>query len=291
MGSAMALRLAQAAHEVTVWNRTPSKSEALAGAGVRVAHALPEAVRDAKLVFTMLSTGAAVDEVLQGLLEDHCLSAGTGVIDMSSIPPATARSHALQLEARGVSYLDAPVSGGTIGAAEGTLAIMAGGDAETFARFSPILCELGRPTHVGPAGSGQLTKLSNQVIVAITIGAVSEALFLAEAGGANPEAVREALMGGFADSRILREHGQRMLKREWRPGGSAEHQLKDLNAILGVADEIGLRLPMTMSIHGLFERMNEDGFGDYDHSALLMTLEKLNGASGVRVGTAPDQIP
>ncbi|MGY8690195.1 MAG: NAD(P)-dependent oxidoreductase, partial [Verrucomicrobiales bacterium] len=211
------------------------------------------------------------------------------LIDMSSIPPDTAKDHAARLEGRGIDHIDAPVSGGTIGAEQGTLAIMGGGRKAVVERCRPILEVLGKVTYVGPHGSGQLTKLCNQVIVATTIGAVSEALLLASAGGALPEAVCEALQGGFADSRILREHGKRMLARDWRPGGSTEHQVKDLNAVKNLAESLRLNLPVLEQMRQLFQSFHDSGGGNHDHAALLLELERMNVPH--RVNDAPDQFP
>jgi 2-hydroxy-3-oxopropionate reductase len=199
---------------------------------------------------------------------------------MSSIGADEAIEHAKRHAERGVRYLDSPVSGGTRGASAGELAIMAGGDAETFAAMQPVFAALGHATHVGPNGCGQLAKLANQIIVAITIGAVSEALILAGGGGADRAKVREALQGGFASSRILTEHGQRMVDRAFEPGGPAKFQLKDLHNALSAADRLGLELPITKLLHGLFDTMVQSGKGDMDHSGLLTHLEALNNITG-----------
>ena len=196
-----------------------------------------------------------------------------------SIGADEAIDHAKRHAEQGVDYLDAPVSGGTRGAAAGELAIMAGGDAETFAAMQPVFAPLGQATHVGPSGCGQLAKLANQVIVAITIGAVSEAFILAGGGGADRAQVREALQGGFASSRILSEHGQRMVDRTFEPGGPAKFQVKDLRNALKAAGQLGLDLPITKLIHKLFEDMVNNGKADMDHSGLLTHLEELNNIS------------
>jgi 2-hydroxy-3-oxopropionate reductase len=189
----------------------------------------------------------------------------------------------------GVDYLDAPVSGGVKGATEASLAIMVGGAESTFARAQPAFAAMGRATLVGPNGSGQLAKLANQAIVGITIEAVAEALLLAAAGGADPAKVREALMGGFADSKILSLHGQRMLDRNWLPGGAMRTHLKDMRTILAEADIAGVALPAAKLVGALFGAAVEHGFGGCDHSGLLLELERAN--PGKRVGEAPDQRP
>ena len=289
MGSRMARRLIDAGHGVTVWNRTQQRMEPLVEAGARGASSPREAVAGAGMAITMLEGGPAVEQVIFGGVTLEAWPAGAVLVDMSSIPPDMAREHGRKLGASGIDYLDAPVSGGTTGAAEGTLAIMGGGEASVLERCRPMFEVLGRVTHVGPHGSGQLAKLCNQVIVAIGIGAVSEALLLAQAGGALPGAVHQALQGGFADSRILREHGQRMLKRDWRPGGATRHQVKDLDAVAAVAQTRGLTLPVMEEVRRLFRDFQDRGGGDHDHAALLLELERLNAPH--RVGEARARNP
>ena len=176
-----------------------------------------------------------------------------------------------------------------VGAEAGSLAIMAGGEPEAFARAQPIFAALGRATRVGPAGSGQLAKCCNQAIVAITIGAVSEALLLAAASGADPAAVRAALMGGFADSRILQLHGKRMIERDFVPGGRARVQLKDQNTILAAAQQAQLRLPLSECVTALYRDLIEHGGGELDQNALLLELERINAPA--RLGAGADKIP
>ena len=235
-----------------------------------------DAVTGADVVITMLSDGPAVTELMFDRGVADKISNGATRIDMGSIGSDEAIDHAKRHAVQGVSYLDAPVSGGTQGAAAGELAIMAGGDAETFAAMQPVFAPLGQATHVGPSGCGQLAKLANQVIVAITIGAVSEAFILAGGGGADRAQVREALQGGFASSRILSEHGQRMVDRTFEPGGPAKFQVKDLRNALKAAEQLGLDLPITKLIHKLFDEMVNRGKADMDHSGLLTHLEELN---------------
>ncbi len=278
MGAPMAANLARAGLAVTVWNRTADKAKPLADLGAIVAPDPASAVAGADAVITMLADGPTVDAVLFGpggaaaALKDGAL-----VVDMSSIPPATAKAHAARLAERGCGYLDAPVSGGEVGAKAGTLAIMAGGTAADFARAAPLFAPLGKATHVGPAGSGQVAKLANQAIVGITIGAVAEALLLAEAAGADPAAVRQALMGGFADSRILQVHGNRMVERTFVPGGKVSTQVKDMATIVGVARDLGLELPFSELGSALFAALEARGEGLRDHSALFLELARRNG--------------
>ncbi|MFZ9299265.1 MAG: NAD(P)-dependent oxidoreductase, partial [Hylemonella sp.] len=217
MGFPMARRLCEAGHEVHAWNRSRAKAERLLPFGASVHDSSEQAVSGAEIIITMLENGEVVESVLFGQGTAEAIAQGAVVVDMSSIRPEQARDQARRLAERGVGHLDAPVSGGTIGADQGTLAIMAGGEPRTFERVAPVFAALGRATQVGPSGAGQLAKLANQMIVGITIGAVAEALLLCEKGGADPAKVREAITGGFADSRILQVHGQRMVTRNFTP--------------------------------------------------------------------------
>ena len=282
MGAPMCCCLLKAGFELTVWNRSAAKAEALRTEGATVAATPAEAAAGAEVVITMLSDGPAVAEVMFEQSVVEAIADGATRIDMSSIGADEAMDHAERHLARGVAYLDAPVSGGTKGAAAGELAIMAGGDADTVAKMQPVFAAMGRATHVGPNGCGQLSKLANQVIVAITIGAVSEAFILAGGGGADRARVREALQGGFASSRILTEHGQRMVARNFEPGGPAKFQVKDLKNALNAAERLGLDLPITKLLHDLFEAMVQSGKGDMDHSGLLTHLEAVNGIEDSR---------
>ena len=276
MGAPMCQNLLSAGLPLTVWNRSLAKAEPLAKRGAVVADSPQSAVADADVVITMLSDGPAVSAVIFEQGAADAIREGATRIDMGSIGADEAIDHANRHAERGVRYLDAPGSGGTRGASAGELAIMAGGDAETFAAMQPVFAALGQATHVGPNGCGQLAKLANQIIVAITIGAVSEAFILAGGGGADRAKVREALQGGFASSRILTEHGQRMVDRAFEPGGPAKFQLKDLHNALSAADRLDLELPITKLLHGLFDAMVQSGKGDMDHSGLLTHLEALN---------------
>ncbi len=276
MGAPMARRLLGAGYPVTVWNRDSRKAEALNADGANVAVSPAEAVRDAGVVFTMLSDGKAVGEVLFDSGCVDALKAGAIVVDTSSISPLIAKEHAARLAERSIAHIDAPVSGGVVGAEAGTLAIMAGGDASVIEGLADIFAVLGRVTHVGPSGAGQICKLANQQIVAITIGAVAEAMILAEAGGASREKFRDAIRGGFAESRILELHGARMISRDFEPGGPSRLQLKDLDAVAAMAEILSLDLPLTKQVRGEFSDFVAAGGGDKDHSALLLHLERLN---------------
>ena len=276
MGGPMARRLARAGYPITVWNRDTAKAAPLEAEGAVVAASPAEAVRDADIVFTMLTDGNIVGAVLFDGGVAEAMKKGTVLVDTSSIAPSIAREHSAKLAAIGIKHLDAPVSGGVVGADAGTLAIMAGGDADVVSGLSEIFAVLGRVTHVGPSGAGQVCKLANQQIVAVTIGAVAEAMILVQAGGASREAFRNAIRGGFAESRILELHGARMVERNFEPGGSSNNQLKDLKTVMALAEELSLQLPLTQAVTGEFSDFVFEGGGEKDHSGLLLHFEKIN---------------
>ncbi|SAK57435.1 NAD(P)-dependent oxidoreductase [Caballeronia ptereochthonis] len=278
MGSPMVRRIAGAGYRVAAWNRTRDKAAPLVSAGVGIVDQARDAVCDADVVVCMLSSGPACDSLLlgeRGIIA--AMRAGSVLIVMSSIPVDTAQRHAHAAAAHGIGYLDAPVSGGERGAQDGTLAIMAGGDADVFERSRALLQTMGRPTRIGPAGTGQLAKLVNQMMVASTIATVAEAMLLAEQGGADPAQVRAALLGGFADSTILRQHAARMITRDFTPGGPAKYQVKDTKTALAFARNVGLSLPVLGLVDDLFSDMVEHGDGELDHSALIRELRRRNG--------------
>jgi 3-hydroxyisobutyrate dehydrogenase-like beta-hydroxyacid dehydrogenase len=279
MGLPMARRLCEAGHAVHAWNRSRDRAEPLAAVGATVHDAARAAVDGAELVISILADGAVTASVLFDASSGAAgaMRPGMLVVDMASIRPAEARDHAARLAALGVAHVDAPVSGGTLGAEAGTLAIMAGGDAPDVERARPVLATLGRVTHVGPHGAGQLAKLANQMIVGITIGAVAEALLLCEKGGADPAKVREAISGGFADSRVLQVHGQRMVERDFAPRARMTVQLKDMRNALATASEIGLQAPVTALFEALYADAVAHGFADLDHSGLFAELAARNG--------------
>ncbi|MDE2416935.1 MAG: NAD(P)-dependent oxidoreductase [Burkholderiales bacterium] len=277
MGFPMARRLCEAGHTVHIWNRTAAKAQLLAPFGA-IVHATPaQAVKEAVVTITMLDHGAVVGQVLFELGAAAAMPKGSLLIDMSSIKPAEARDHAARLSELAIDYLDAPVSGGTLGADQGTLAIMVGGKAPNFARALPVFKVFGRATHVGPTGSGQLAKLANQMIVGVTIGAVAEALLMCEKGGADMARVKEAITGGFADSRILQVHGQRMVDRDFAPRGKMTVQLKDMRNALSTAKEIGFDAPIATLFEQLYAQGVEHGLADLDHSGLFVELASRNG--------------
>ncbi len=276
MGRPIARRLKEAGHQVQVWNRTRAKAEPLAAFGITV-HASPtEAVQNADMVISLLENGPVVGHVLFESGAAKAMRKGALFIDMASIQPREARDHAARLGEMGLAHLDAPVSGGTVGAENGTLAILVGGRPEDFAQAQPVFAACGRATHVGPHGAGQLTKLANQMIVGITIGAVAEALLFAAKGGADMAKVREAIQGGFADSRILQLHGQRMVERDFAPRGRMAVQLKDMRNALATASEIGFDAPITALFETLYAEGVDHGLGELDHSGLFVELASRN---------------
>jgi 2-hydroxy-3-oxopropionate reductase len=284
MGGHMARRLCEAGHEVAAWNRTRAKAEPLEAHGARIADSPTATAEEAEVVICMLSNGPVCDSLL---IEERVLSAmpkDSLMIVMSSIPVETARAQAEKALKLGLRYIDAPVSGGEPGARDGTLAIMAGGEQRDFEEARAIFEAMGRPTLVGPVGCGELAKLANQVIVSNTLATVAEALLLAKVGGADPAAVREALLGGFADSTILRQHGKRMIEGDFKPGGPAKYQLKDQRTATALARDLGLELPVSALVEVLFDALVSHGHGDSDHSGIFIELQRLNGLSTVDGG-------
>jgi 2-hydroxy-3-oxopropionate reductase len=277
MGVPMASRLCRGGLEVHVWNRTAEKTAPLVALGAHAHLSALDAVRSADLTITMLEHGGIVELVLfeQGLAQ--ALKVGSLLVDMSSIAPDQARSHAARLNALGVRYLDAPVSGGTLGAEQGTLAIMAGGEAADLAQAQIALQHFGKSTLVGPHGCGQLAKLANQMIVGITIGAVAEALLLCAKGGADMAKVKEAISGGFADSRILQVHGQRMVERDFEPRGRISVQLKDMRNALATGKQLGFDAPITQLLEKLYAQAHDNGLAGMDQAALFAELARRNG--------------
>jgi 3-hydroxyisobutyrate dehydrogenase-like beta-hydroxyacid dehydrogenase len=279
MGLPMATRLCQAGLTVHAWNRNRAKAEPLAALGATVHHLATDAVRQADIVISMLENGPVVEQVLFGLGTAQAMRPGTLVVDMASIKPAEARDHATRLSAMGLHHVDAPVSGGTVAAEAGTMAIMAGGEAADLARALPVLAHLGTTTHVGPHGAGQLAKLANQMIVGITIGAVSEALLMCAKGGADMAKVREAIGGGFARSRILELHGQRMVDRDFAPRATMTVQRKDMRNALDTAATLDFQAPITALFERLYSEAIDHGLADLDHSGLFVELARRNGMS------------
>jgi 2-hydroxy-3-oxopropionate reductase len=275
MGRPMVTRLLNAGFEMVLWNRSAEKSAAFSERAI-IANTPSEALKNADIIITMLENGDVVHDVIFKSDAFRSIKPNALFIDMSSIAPSVAKKHAQVIKSQGAAYLDAPVSGGTVGAEQGSLSVMAGGLKADFDQASPIFSVLGTATHIGDIGCGQLCKLANQAIVGITIGAVSEALLLASEGGADPQAVRTALGGGFAASRILELHGQRMIDRDFQPGATARVQLKDLRTLLDEARAENLSLPLSQRCYESYLSLVANGHENIDHSGLLLELEQLN---------------
>lgn len=276
MGKPMCRNLLRAGISPIVYNRSPQPREELVREGATAVPSPAEAAERADIIIIMVSEAAAVEAIVtgpEGILQT--LRNGALVIDMGTTAvPATRRVAAL-IEEKGASYIDAPVSGGTIGAENGTLIVMAGGDDHAFERAKPVLSIFGsRITHVGEIGAGQVAKAANQVIVGLTIGAVAEALALARAAGVNPARVIEALRGGFADSRVLEVHGQRMVERNFAPGAKCTIQRKDMHQTLEFAATLDLDLPTTALSRDLYDQLIAAGDGDLDHAALFRLYDR-----------------
>jgi 2-hydroxy-3-oxopropionate reductase len=281
MGFHMARRLAEAGFRVTAWNRTMSKAEPLREYGALIAPSAVEAVKGADTAIVMVSDGPSSDEVILGNSERDGILAhlgeGATLLVMSSIPMETAAAQGKAAAQKGVRYLDAPVSGGEPGARDGKLTIMAGGDRDAFEDMQGVFAVMGRSTHVGPAGAGSLAKLANQVIVGNTIQTVAEALLLVEAGGADPNAVIEALKGGFADSPILQNHGSRMIAGNFKPGGRCHTQLKDTTTAQALGKSLTLEMPMTAQARETYSNLVDNGQGDLDHNAAYLDVRRRSG--------------
>lgn len=288
MGAPMARRLLQAGYEVTAWNRTKSKAQGLLAYGARIADTPVEASRDANFVLAILENAPVVEDVFFAAGTAAAARRGTYFVDMSSIAPHSARDHAKRLAEMGHKHIDAPVSGGPEGAAMGALAIMAGGNEADFEAAKPILSVMGRPTLVGQSGAGQFAKLTSQMIASTAMAAVAEALLLARAENIDPLRVREALAGGFADSRILQIHGKRMVERDFVPGGHVHTFVKDLKAGRQIADAHELDLPVTSLAFELFEQLSESS-GACDIAAMALEIEKRN--TPLRIGDGRDTLP
>ena len=276
MGKPMAQNLKAAGAKMVIHNRSRQVVDELVAHGIISADTPAEVARCADILFLMLPDTASVETVLfgaNGVVEG--IHAGSLVIDMGTTEAIATRDFAMCMRAKGADYVDAPVSGGTIGATNGTLVFMVGGTEEAFQRIRPLLNVMGNnAVLVGDVGAGQVAKAANQIIVGLTISAVGEALKLAERAGVDPAKVREALSGGFAASRILEVHGQRMISGNFTPGGKCVTQRKDLYQALKLAREYGLELPTTALVMAQYDRAIEAGFGDLDHAALIKILDE-----------------
>lgn len=272
MGARYAERFLAAGLKVTVWNRTPERSAPLASAGATVAPSAAAAIDHAEIIVAALENASAFSDTFLTASVLDKLRPGQLIVDTSTVHPDSARAAASTLQQYGASYLDAPVSGGTRGAAQGTLTIMAGGERADFERARAMLSVLGTPHFLGPTGAGQIAKLANQTIVAVTIGAVAEGLFLAQHAGLDIAQLLSVLQGGFADSRILREHGDRMARCDFAPGAANRVFLKDLKAITALAQGVSANLPMTAQARRAYERLIAAGYGEQDHSSYFNFL-------------------
>lgn len=281
MGRPMALNLIKAGHRVHVWSRRRASMEPLLAAGAGDCESAADVARRAAVTISMVADAPDVEQVTLGPAGvAEAAGAGHIHIDMSTIAPAAAQSIAARLAARGVTALDAPVSGGEVGAIAGSLTIMAGGDADAFARVLPLLEAMGRSiTRIGDAGAGQVAKACNQILTGVGVAAVAEALNFATRSGVDAGRVREALLGGFAYSRILENHGQRMLERNFKPGFKAWMHQKDMRIVMDEAHRLGLALPSAAATTQLFNAMVGSGLGEDDSVAVLKLLERMSGAA------------
>jgi len=276
MGLPMAKNLLKAGYELKAFNRTESKAEPLREFGGKISKSIKEVVSDNDVVITMLTDDNSVDAVMNSQEFLDNLKVDATVIDMSSVKPTTATRHGNNLKSKNINYLDSPVSGGTIGAEEASLAIMVGGEQKVFDDVTDILKAMGNPTLVGPLSSGQVSKLANQIIVGLTIGAVAEAVTLCEKAGANPNKMIKALSGGWADSKILQTHGKRMIEKDFTPKGRTSVHLKDMNNILECAESYKTHLPISNLVKEMYKRLVENGHGEKDHSSLYKEIERIN---------------
>ena len=279
MGKPMAKNLIEAGHELVVFNRTQSKAEELAGDGARVAGSPREVAERSDVIITMLPDSPQVEEVLvgeNGVLEG--IKEGALVVDTSTISPVVTEELAAKVKEKGASMLDAPVSGGDVGAIEGTLSIMVGGSEEDFERARPLFEAMGKTvTHVGETGAGQVAKAANQIVVALTIEAVSEALVLGSKGGVAPEKILDVLGGGLAGNKVMEVKREKMLTHSFDPGFRIELHHKDLGIALAAGREYGVTLPVTAVVDQMLQELKMRGRGDRDHSALLTLIEDSSG--------------
>jgi 2-hydroxy-3-oxopropionate reductase len=279
MGKPMAKNLMEAGYDLVVHNRSPEKAEELAGEGATAAGSPREVAEGCDVVITMLPDSPQVEEVLSGeggVFEG--VREGALIVDMSTISPVVTESLAKGAKEKGASLLDAPVSGGDVGAIEGTLSIMVGGSEEDFERAKPLFDVMGKTvTHVGPTGAGQVTKAANQIVVALTIEAVSEALVLGSKGGVSPEKILDVLGGGLAGNKVMEVKREKFLSHTFDPGFRSELHHKDLGIALAAGREYGVALPVTAVVDQMLLTMRRKGWGGEDHSALLRIIEDQSG--------------
>ena len=276
MGFPMAKNLLKSDYRLKAFNRSQDKADRLKEFGAEISVSIKEVVTNSDVIITMLTDDSAVEKVMGSDEFISNIKEGATVIDMSSINPVITKKYAEILKEKNINYLDAPVSGGTIGAEEASLAIMVGGDEKTFKQCYDLLKILGNPTLVGPVTSGQISKLANQIIVGVTIGAVAEAVTLCEKSGTNPIKMIEALSGGWADSKILQTHGKRMISKDFSPKGKTTTQLKDMTNIINAGKAVETHLPISSLIKEMYKDLVADGHGNTDHSSLYNAIEKIN---------------
>ena len=279
MGKPMAKNLMEAGYDLLVHNRSPGKAEELAGEGATAAGSPREVAEGCDVVITMLPDSPQVEVVLSGeggVFEG--VREGALIVDMSTISPVVTESLSARAKENGASLLDAPVSGGDVGAIEGTLSIMVGGSEEDFERAKPLFEVMGKTvTHVGPTGAGQVTKAANQIVVALTIEAVSEALVLGSKGGVSPEKILDVLGGGLAGNKVMEVKREKFLSHNFDPGFRSELHHKDLGIALAAGREYGVALPVTAVVDQMLLTMRRKGWGGEDHSALLRIIEDQSG--------------
>ena len=276
MGLPMAKNILKAGYNLKAFNRSQNKALVLKEFGAEITTSIDEVVKNSDVIITMLTDDIAINEVMGSPNFLKNLKSSSTVIDMSSVKPTTATKYGNNLKSKNIKYLDAPVSGGTIGAEEASLAIMVGGEQDVFNQSYDVLKTMGNPTLVGPLGSGQVSKLANQIIVGLTIGAVAEAITLCEKAGANPDKMIKALSGGWADSKILQTHGKRMINKDFTPKGRTSVHLKDMNNILECANSHNTHLPISNLVKEMYKTLVENGHGETDHSYLYKEIERIN---------------
>jgi len=276
MGFPMAKNLLKSGYNLKAYNRSQDKADRLKEFGAEISISIKEVVTNSDAIITMLTDDSAVEKVMGSDEFISNIKEGATVIDMSSVNPVITKKYAEILKQKNINYLDAPVSGGTIGAEEASLAIMVGGDEETFKNCYELLKKMGNPTLVGPVSSGQISKLANQIIVGVTIGAVAEAVTLCEKSGTNPNKMIEALSGGWADSKILQTHGKRMIDKDFTPKGKTTTQLKDMTNIINAGKAVETHLPISSLVKEMYKDLVADGHGNTDHSSLYNAIEKIN---------------
>ena len=274
MGFPMAKNLLKSGFNLRAYNRSQDKADRLKEFGAEISTSIKDVVTNSDVIITMLTDDAAVEKVMGSDEFISNIKEGATVIDMSSVNPVITKKYFKILKEKNINYLDAPVSGGTIGAEEASLAIMVGGDEETFKQCYDLLKILGNPTLVGPVSSGQISKLANQIIVGVTIGAVAEAVTLCEKSGTNPNKMIEALSGGWADSKILQTHGKRMINKDFTPKGKTTTQLKDMTNIINAGKAVETHLPISSLVKEMYKDLVADGHGNTDHSSLYNAIRK-----------------